>query len=199
MTITEKSKSEGLSESWDEHTPAEACPCGQPAVNHGWAVDDDGLAHFELYAHGDEVHSVLSFNGVREIYAGNEAVDAELLSMRCPQCHQPGATARFATEMRLVFEHPGAIGGDRCVADSRAYVQWLTDPSVGERSCITQLLGLRYHSARMVGHTDVELAEEPEGWRVVRATGTADGHSRDVRPEVIRILRDGGVRLAHQE
>jgi len=50
--------------------------------------------------------------------------------------------------------------------------------------------------APMVGHVDITLAKEPEGWRVVDAVASGDGGT-DWRPQVIEALRKGGITLTN--
>jgi hypothetical protein len=98
---------------------------------------------------------------------------------------------------------------------SRAYCKWLNGESDDpERAQVQAALDQRFNSdakvtekvghAAMVGHVDIVLVREPEGWRVVSAwaSGGQRGVSApppptDWRPQVIEALKEALIPLAH--
>ena len=95
------------------------------------------------------------------------------------------------------------------MVESRAYVRFLNDGSDQEQGRIEQILANRFKASQMVGHVNVEMTYEPDGWRVTSAWhvgGTWSGAPgslppppapSDWRGQVIETLREGGIKLAH--
>jgi transcriptional regulator with XRE-family HTH domain len=88
---------------------------------------------------------------------------------------------------------------------SRAHVLYLNGgPTVAEAKKldkIEEVLAARFHEDTMVGHVDIALSREPEGWRVTSAwlvSSLGVGPKKyDWRPQVIEALREASIALAH--
>ena len=68
-----------------------------------------------------------------------------------------------------------------------------------EAQIIKKTLGREYNDRNMVGRLEMQIAREPEGWRVINAVLISDGgfDRSDARVYVLDALRKAGVPLAH--
>lgn len=82
---------------------------------------------------------------------------------------------------------------------SRARVAFRTQATDEERKPIEAALCARFNEEVMVGRVEIELAREPEGWRVLTAWSYPfpEGEPWDARQQVIETLRESGTALAH--
>jgi hypothetical protein len=85
------------------------------------------------------------------------------------------------------------------VSAGRVWVRFLNRATEPEARVIRGTLEHEYNDSNMVGRMEMQMAREPEGWRVIEAVMISEGGTdrSDHRNYVIEALRKAGVRLAH--